>query len=162
MDPEFETLGSWHGMEICSEPTRFGRYTPSECMDTLTPLIGLGPGLTPAGDDLITGFMVALHAASEISGDAALCLKLIQSQIELWSKKTTDISRWALLDAAKGFAAQPLLELCDILISDPSVADLEKATDRVLTLGSTSGVALVFGLLTGIAYALPSSCAEYH
>jgi len=41
-------------------------------LDWVHPLIGLGPGLTPSGDDFIGGVMIALHGLDE----TGICVKL--------------------------------------------------------------------------------------
>ena len=63
-------------------------------------LIGLGPGLTPSGDDFLGGLMIGLHAAGDRSAAAALWGWLEP----LAARRTSAISRAHLSAAAQGEA----------------------------------------------------------
>ena len=61
-------------------------------------LIGLGPGLTPAGDDFVGGAMIALRAFSE----GALADRIAAWALPLAAERTSRISRAHLECAAQG------------------------------------------------------------
>ena len=89
-------------------------------------LVGLGPGLTPAGDDLLAGMLVTLHAVGLDSTAAS-----IAARVEL--HRTTPISA--------------ALELLRSLTGTISTAD---ALDDLLEVGATSGRWLATGALDAL------------
>ena len=97
-------------------------------------LVGLGPGLTPSGDDFWCGVMIALRAVS--------CSDILErvsgSVLELAEARTNKISRAHMECAAGGQGAQALHET----ISAMGVADevrLRSALRALDKLGHTSG-----------------------
>ena len=71
----------------------------------LVRLLGLGPGLTPSGDDLVAGTLVALHALG-FARAAADLWRVVQPSL----KDTNAISSAHLRAAAHGQAAAVLHE----------------------------------------------------
>jgi hypothetical protein len=69
--------------------------------DNAEPLLGLGPGLTPSGDDFIGGYLVALHALGRRHEAEAIAARLLP----LAAQRTGRISAAHLAAAAKGEAA---------------------------------------------------------
>ena len=107
-------------------------------------LIGLGPGLTPSGDDLIAGALIALrtllcHDAAEQLGAWALPLA---------ATRTGAISRAHLAAAAAGEGAEPLHRILVALCAAAEV-DLERELDAADRIGHCSG----WDALAGIALA---------
>ncbi len=97
-------------------------------------LIGLGPGLTPSGDDLLGGALVALHLLDR--PDLAETLwNGISGMIETG---TNAISRAHLAAAERGFAAAALHAILNDLLTGTGVVLAERlaATDRI---GHSSG-----------------------
>jgi len=72
-------------------------------------LIGLGPGLTPSGDDYLGGVMVALHALGRGSQAAALWRRL-EPRL---ASRTSAISAAHLAAAAAGHAHEALHRILD-------------------------------------------------
>lgn len=120
---------------------------PQAAPDGAAGLIGLGPGLTPSGDDLIGGAMCALHAArrDEIAGRlAAWALPLAQDN-------TGRISYAHLACAAEGECGEAVNEaVVGLLSGDP--VDL----DRINAIGHTSG----WDALAGAVLALRALARE--
>jgi len=113
----------------------------------LVPLLGLGPGLTPSGDDAIGGALIALHLLNE---DRARDL--------LWAKlqpharpATGDISLAHLFAAARGFGHEAVHRLANAVIEGDG-ADMRGKVDAVNAIGHTSG----WDALVGIVAALES------
>jgi len=113
--------------------------------DAARPLLGLGPGLTPSGDDFVGG---ALFARRVLVGMTpaweAAATRLVADAVTL----THPISARLLADLAAGEAWAPLHDLAAALAAE----DGERAitTARAVTLlGHTSGWDLLAGLLTG-------------
>ncbi|MDH3703652.1 MAG: DUF2877 domain-containing protein [Alphaproteobacteria bacterium] len=98
------------------------------------PLIGLGPGLTPSGDDLIGGVMVALHSLRE----AAICRRLWSSVRDDAAQASNAISLSHLSAAAEGKGGAALHRTLAAIVR----ADAESMRDGVSgigRMGHTSG-----------------------
>jgi len=108
-------------------------------------LLGLGPGLTPAGDDVLAGLMVGwLHLRGR-RGPAtqALAAPLGAHVVATATARTTALSAALLRRAATGAAVD---EVHAVLRAVASGAGVDVAVARLLTVGHTSGVALAHGL----------------
>jgi hypothetical protein len=111
-------------------------------------LVGLGPGLTPSGDDFLTGYMAAMWSRGGAeSGIAALLEKLGASLTPLFAR-TNAISRQMLRDAVHGRFTEHLVALVSAVAH---ARDVVGATMRTLESGHTSGADTVCGLLFGYA-----------
>lgn len=103
--------------------------------------VGLGPGLTPAGDDLLCGLLLGLRAtAGEAHG--------IPEEVGAAAHRTTALSATLLRQAALGYAVPPVVELLSSWHGAP--ADLTLPTRRVAAVGHTSGRALLLGLTVAL------------
>lgn len=112
-------------------------------------LVGLGPGLTPAGDDVLAGLLVALH---RLPTEGRFHRELTDLRAPLAAVAveaaghTTSLSATLLGCAARGAAAGPVLEVADALAGRGGV---EPAARRLLAVGHSSGRDLATGLLLG-------------
>jgi hypothetical protein len=106
-------------------------------------LIGLGPGLTPSGDDALTGVAAALHA---VSHPAAGFLLGALADVET---STTIVSAAMLRHAASGEAAERIHHLLAGLLA-PTPARVEDAIVQTVDWGATSGSDLLLGVLLGL------------
>ena len=95
-------------------------------------LVGLGPGLTPSGDDLLCGALVALHAI----GQVALARDLYAVIGEAARFATSPLSAACLKAAAEGQSAESLHEAIVALLAHQSVAG---PLEAVAQIGHTSG-----------------------
>lgn len=133
--------------------TQLERLWPGEPFDdpagAVGRLLGSGPGLTPAGDDLLCGALAA-SALFGIPGTAladAVLGRLAGSDLA-----TTSLSRQLLLRAVAGDGLPELGQLGRALCQpDPAVS--RPAWQRVLRIGHSSGAALGLGLLAGARHA---------
>ena len=109
---------------------------------TASRLIGLGPGLTPAGDDVMAGTMAGLvllgHPAAE---------RFAAGVYSLAGGRTTDLSRALLRHAAAGRVSGEYAAVLHGLVGE---RPLGAAITALLATGSTSGRALALGLCTAI------------
>ncbi|KQS59558.1 hypothetical protein ASG36_00325 [Geodermatophilus sp. Leaf369] len=109
---------------------------------TATRLVGLGPGLTPAGDDVLAGTVAGLvllgHPAAERFGAGVHALA---------AGRTTELSRALLKHAAAGRVSGEFAAVVRGLVGHGA---LEPAIATLLTTGSTSGRAMALGLCTAI------------
>lgn len=114
-------------------------------------LVGLGPGLTPSGDDVLAGLLVALrHLGGATGADRAVWLAdwLAAAVTFDVRGRTTPISAALLHCAARGEASGEVLAVLRGLAGRQS---LEPALRRLLQLGHTSGADLAWGLRIGLA-----------
>jgi hypothetical protein len=104
-------------------------------------LIGLGPGLTPAGDDLLVGLLLVLYY---VNHSALKPLRPIMAQAA-----TTRLSRAMLGWAAQGEAGEHVLLLLRDLFSLPEPQAFARLP-QVLAHGATSGADLIAGIVLGL------------
>jgi hypothetical protein len=109
---------------------------------TAVRLIGLGPGLTPAGDDVMAGTMAGLvllgHPAAE---------RFATGVYSLAAGRTTELSRALLRHAAAGRVSGEYAAVLQGLVGE---RPLGPAIEGLLATGSTSGRAMALGLCTAI------------
>lgn len=105
-------------------------------------LIGLGPGATPSGDDLLAGLLLALHYANH----PATALRAIAR-----NARTTELGQALLRWAADGRAREDVLLLLRDLFSRSGSAALARL-ESVLHYGATSGADLVAGIAIGLEH----------
>ena len=127
-------------------------------------LIGLGPGLTPSGDDLLGGIMVGLMGTlGSRSGDvdgphAGLCCPNERGTTEAMAdsiqrhaaNRTTEISAGMLRHAARGVGSAPVHHLVQLVLGAPSTAKSTAAALAVAGAGHTSGWDCLAGLFLGM------------
>ncbi len=109
----------------------------------LQDLVGLGPGLTPSGDDFLCGVMFTLHAL----GHAGVAQRLWRRVRSLSKDAGNAISFGHLAVAAAGGGSAPIDDLLGALLVGESGA-LRRLLDIIDTLGHTSGWDCVAGVLT--------------
>lgn len=106
----------------------------------LAALVGLGPGLTPAGDDVLAGLLVGLHH------DAARRDALVDEVLPRLGR-TTALSAALLRHAMLGHGVPALLDVADLLAPPALVDRIPRAVERLRDVGHSSGTALAWGLL---------------
>ena len=110
-------------------------------------LLGLGPGLTPAGDDLLAGLLVGLSARPDLRDPLAAAVQRYAAA------RTTWFSAELLRLAAAGLAAPAVVAVADALAGHGDDDALPRALPALLAVGHTSGPALARGLLLAAATA---------
>ncbi|MCC6178207.1 MAG: DUF2877 domain-containing protein [Chloroflexi bacterium] len=119
--------GDW---DACAEPARA--------------LSGLGPGLTPSGDDLLAGFALGLRARR-----GSLPATLAASLKDAVSGRTTDVAMARVRHAVDGHADERTHRVLSALLTDPAADLLPTAIDDLLGYGHSSGIDTLVGLLAG-------------
>lgn len=120
-----------------------GSQWPAPLPLAVEKLIGLGPGLTPAGDDFLGGAMIALHALSYPALAAPLAGRILARA----SHRTSLISRAHLACAARGEGAEALHDLLAALCASASTP-LALALRALDAIGHTSGWDALAGAVT--------------
>ncbi len=111
-------------------------------------LIGLGPGLTPSGDDLIGGALIALASLGRIE-----CRDTLWHHCRALLDGTNDISRIHLRTAALGYGAAPLHAAIHATMSG-EIARLHHALNALTRIGHSSGRDAFAGSLIVLRHAL--------
>jgi hypothetical protein len=109
-------------------------------------LLGLGPGLSPAGDDFLCGFI----GAAQCSAAPPAYLSALNAAVERGSDRTNGISASLLSLATRGFFPEPLARLAQGLARDDTPAAVS-ALRELCSLGHSSGCDIASGLLFGLA-----------
>lgn len=108
------------------------------------PLIGLGPGLTPAGDDVLIGLAAALTAL----GDPRAPI-LAGGWAAVAATRTTPVAAGFHRHAADGAFAERLHDLLVAILAGP-VAEIPAAVRAATAWGATSGADTVLGVCLGL------------
>ena len=114
-------------------------------LDAATHLVGLGLGLTPSGDDLLTGLILTLKIADQAPGSEVSGIDAFgQGVVERAVARTTRVSVEQLRYAARGEAEETIAEAVMALLWawDP----LQPAIEALLDTGSSSGADLLAGM----------------
>ena len=109
-------------------------------------LCGRGAGLTPAGDDILAGWMAANWL---LYGPLPRLLEAYQDIIDVARQQTHLLSQCWLSYVAEGHVAQPIQVLLEAITSN-NETKLTTATQAVLAMGATSGHDLLQGILLGL------------
>jgi hypothetical protein len=121
------------------------RGEPSLLMAGAEPLLGFGPGLTPAGDDFLAGFLgmavLASPAALTLLRDTGSTL------LALAGKQTTLLSHAFLREAIQGVLAPPVDALAAAILRGAEPKALARAALGAAGLGHTSGLDTLAGMI---------------
>ncbi len=115
-------------------------------------LAGLGPGLTPSGDDALAGFTsIMVLLSPQLSADGASRIHIAATVAAAARPRTTALSAVLLAHAARGEVAEQLSTLL-LALSLPAEASevVLNAADRVLAFGANSGGDTLLGILLGL------------
>ena len=136
-----------------------------EIDDAALGLIGLGPGLTPSGDDLLAGFMIGLIATlgprhqfleghevdfpgrQGMPGVIAVLARII---LQYAATGTTQISNALLTHAVKGMGSESVHRLLHSLLHRDGAPEPTPAALKMATPGHTSGWDCLAGILVGV------------
>ena len=112
-------------------------------------LVGLGIGLTPSGDDLLSGLMVA-HVLGSINGLGLRDPAAFTKQVVRASKgRTTLLSFEYLLQASKGRANEHVAAVVESIFTSGE-GEVATATKRAISIGETSGTDTLVGVCVGV------------
>ena len=123
-------------------------------------LLGLGPGLTPLGDDFLLGVLLTLNRWGHLLSPAAieyskgiseshpinLVNYLNQIILENTHLKTTRISSSLLFCAIEGAADERLLKVLDGLFSGNDIT--QNDMKNLLRWGNSSGITVLAGMIS--------------
>jgi hypothetical protein len=122
---------------------------PDRVFDSAVAMLGAGAGLTPEGDDRLVGAFAAFrHVAASLGcAERNQVLDEVAGRLDQTARlSTTRLSAALLRHALDGEVATPVARL---LRAITGWGDLDAAVVDCLAIGSSSGVALVEGVLCG-------------
>jgi hypothetical protein len=124
----------------------------TEIAQAVRGLAGLGPGLTPSGDDVLAGFAAVMALLSPYLSIDAASREHIAAHIAAEAQaRTTRLSAILLAHAARGEVAEHLGEMLLALASPPESSSIVlRAADRLLAFGETSGSDTLLGVLLAL------------
>jgi len=105
-------------------------------------LIGRGPGLTPAGDDVVAGLLIGLHHHPDLRDP-------VTAEVLPLAGGTSALAGALLRSAAAGQHIPAVIDVADGLAGHRTDEGFETALRRLLAVGHSSGTALAHGLLRG-------------
>ena len=110
-------------------------------------MVGLGPGLTPAADDVLAGALLCWHhlGLAGWPGAAASARTVLAAATERLDR-TTAVSAALLHHASHGCSAPEALVLMDALRTPPAVA---AALEGLVDIGHDTGSSVAYGVLVG-------------
>lgn len=115
-------------------------------------LIGLGEGLTPSGDDIVTGLaFLAAHPGMRLNRIVPALARTVREA----SARTTELSLVTMRAALEGRGRQSMHDLARALATGDSAA-LADSARRILAIGHSSGA----DILTGLRLALELEARE--
>jgi hypothetical protein len=114
-------------------------------------LIGLGPGLTPSGDDIVMGAAAMLVWRARLGGFPPDTIETFISKVrEEAPLRTNRISARLLEYACRGVLYAPAMELGTTLLAGDTLG-VQVPAERLLAIGSSTGSDMAEGLAAGMA-----------
>jgi hypothetical protein len=125
---------------------RDGRPVPAAASrEAVQGLIGLGPGLTPSGDDFLAGALALLDAIGEREAHDAMARAILDAL----GGRTTPLSGCLLRAAAAGHVGEKLHQIVSLLMT----GDIDAAIAGAGKIGHSSGWDMIAGVLTALRIA---------
>jgi hypothetical protein len=116
-------------------------------------LVGLGPGLTPSGDDFLGGlFFAARSLKTAYPQDFNWEEEPVMDLIDWASTQTHPISHAILRDHAFGHGPEPLHDVVTSLLKGQDMGFTIEGAERLLGIGETSGWDILAGMLTAMLF----------
>jgi uncharacterized protein DUF2877 len=128
----------------------------AECLDShiardaAQKMIGLGPGVTPSGDDVLIGFLAGLHSTAGNEQGRLAFIRAFGESLLILSRETNEISRTYLHHAIHGQFSSSLIALL-AAINSGAEEQLSSALKDAMRVGHSSGMDSVTGFLMGLA-----------
>ncbi len=127
------------------------KYDLDGMSSALGALIGFGIGLTPSGDDFLTGYLAGLWCTTRNVQEREDFLSALAQLVVDYSARTNDIARTYLLLAARGQVSRRLVDLARDIGRGADADSVVSSAQAAMQLGHSSGMETVTGLLLGLA-----------
>jgi Protein of unknown function (DUF2877) len=136
---------------LIRELVKSARKFDSSIEKIFSGLIGLGPGLTPSGDDFLVGFLTGLRCMKGKNAGRLEFLSELDKLVIHLSCHTNAISHTYLFHAANGQVSSKVEALVGVIVKGETAGRLRPAADVAMRVGHSSGMETVTGLLIGLA-----------
>jgi hypothetical protein len=126
------------------------RENEEEFLNALGKLVGLGPGLTPAGDDLLTGFLASHKILSSPFWKRLKNSSRIRTLLPAIRSRTTPVASELLFSALEGIFPETIHRIfqdLSLITSDPSPLP---STSALLGVGHSTGTDMLVGIILGL------------
>jgi hypothetical protein len=117
-------------------------------ISSLCHCLGVGAGLTPSGDDFVTGLLLVLNRWKDVLWDRDDLDLINQSVVEAAYQKTTTLSANLIELASFGEGDERILKAIDWIMAGN--ADESSIVDDLVDWGSSSGVDILAGFTAAI------------
>lgn len=124
------------------------------------PLLGLGPGLTPAGDDLVGAALFARRAVAASPVEVDAWAQVAARLIDAANVRSHPIAAALFRDLASGQSFEPLHRLAAVLAAGACDEDVQDAARALIAVGHSSGFEMLAGFIIGVTGALPPQRSE--
>jgi hypothetical protein len=126
--------------------------TENHLRDIVRSIIGLGPGLTPSGDDFLAGF-TSIGAARRLQGGEidSRGKNLARILLEEAEGRTTSISEAMFEDASRGEMSEPALLFVSSLLREKDPRKSEAYALEIASIGAFSGEDFLNGAAAALA-----------
>ena len=111
-------------------------------------MIGLGPGVTPAGDDLLIGLLAGLWSVAGRNQARLTFIHAFGDGLMRLSNQTGEISRTYIYHATRGQFSSSLSNLAEAIVTG---GDVNHTLQEAAHVGHSSGTDSVTGLLMGLS-----------
>ena len=141
------TISDYPGIEnrIIQLTASLKSGNPADIISEMKLILGAGPGLTPLGDDLILGALLAITRIKKQLDWTGDLIHFYHTVISVAEEETTRVS-WSLLSCAvQGTADERIIRVLDGLIAGREIPDHD--LESLLDWGSSSGIAVLAGML---------------
>ena len=113
------------------------------------PLLGLGPGLTPSGDDLVGAALLARNAITTSPADATRWSAARARLVDACESRSHPIGAALFRDLASGESFEPLHRLAATLASEAGHDAVLDAARALVAIGHSSGWDMLAGFIVG-------------
>jgi len=154
------TARAWFGSRAMARETTRSLQSGARLLEgALAGIVGCGPGLTPAGDDVLVGILAVLSSA--LAGDAgAEAARAMRRAVEGLAPRTTALSGHMLRQAARGLLGRMPHDLVGALAGGLAGDELDWALRSIAATGATSGADVCMGVLEAAQAFLRSGAYE--
>ena len=123
-------------------------------LGAVQPLLGLGPGLTPSGDDFIGGVMIAMHAL----GETRICQQLWEPVRPSVENASSPISCAHLKAASHGEGSEAIHRALSAVLKGCPL-EIQNCLSGIERIGHTSGWDIMAGAIIALESWLEASTA---
>ncbi len=128
----------------------YGKADLEGCLAASRPILGLGGGLTPSGDDWLAGFLLLHARRNQVIGDASDFHAAFEKKlISMAYDRTTSISANRIEAACMGWAEELFIRVADSLFTQ-QVNITEADMRAIVNFGHSSGVDTCMGIWAGL------------